>query len=138
VDKALLDTDILSEILKGVDRTVAARAAAYRAVWGRYTVSTITVVEVVKGLHKVGRDDAIQRFLTGLSSVEILTLDLQSAELAGRIYADLERTGQTIGRADPMIAAIALKNQLTLVSGNLSHYRRIKVLGYGLQLENWR
>ena len=138
MDKALLDTDILSEILKGVDRTVAARAAAYRAVWGRYTVSTITVVEVVKGLHKVGRDDAIQRFLTGLSSVEILTLDLQSAELAGRIYADLERTGQTIGRADPMIAAIALKNQLTLVSGNLSHYRRIKVLGYGLQLENWR
>ena len=138
MDKALLDTDILSEILKGVDHTVAARAAAYRAIWGRYTVSTITVVEVVKGLHKVGREDAIQRFLTGLTAVELLTLDLQGAELAGRIYADLERTGQPIGRADPMIAAIALQHGLTLVSGNLSHYRRIESLGYGLKLENWR
>jgi tRNA(fMet)-specific endonuclease VapC len=138
VDKALLDTDILSEILKGVDRAVAARATTYRAIWGRYTVSTITVVEVVKGLHRVGREDAIQRFLSGLSLAELLTLDLQSAELAGRIYADLERTGQPIGRADPMIAAIALEHGLTLVSGNLSHYRRIEALGYGLKLENWR
>lgn len=138
MDKTLLDTDILSEILKGFDRAVAARAAAYRAVWGRYTISTITVVEVVKGLHKVGRQDAIQRFLAGLSSEELLTLDLQSAELAGRIYGDLERTGQPIGRADPMIAAIALQHGLTLVSGNLTHYRRIEALGYGLKLENWR
>ena len=107
MDKALLDTDVLSEILKGINHGVAARAAAYRAVWGRYTVSTVTVVEVVKGFHKVGREDAIQRFLSGLASEELLTLDLQSAELAGRIYADLERTGQPIGRADPMIAAIA-------------------------------
>jgi predicted nucleic acid-binding protein len=89
-------------------------------------------------LHKVGREDAIQRFLSGLSSAELLTLDLQSAELAGRIYADPERTGQPIGRADPMIAAIALQHGLTLVSGNLSHYYRIEALGYELQLENWR
>jgi tRNA(fMet)-specific endonuclease VapC len=138
VDKALLDTDILSEILKGFDRVVVARAIAYRAIWGRYTVSTITVVEVVKGLHKVGREDSIERFLAGLSLEEILTLDLQSAELAGRIYGDLERVGQPIGRADPMIAAIAVQHGLTLVSGNLAHYRRIEALGYGLKLENWR
>lgn len=138
MDKALLDTDILSEILKAVNRPVAVRAAAYRATWGRYTISTVTVVEVVKGLHKVRREDAIERFLSGLSSEELLTLDVQGAELAGRIYADLELTGQTIGRADPMIAAIALQRGLTLVSGNLSHYRRIVELGYGLKLEDWR
>ncbi len=117
MDRALLDTDILSDIVKGVHRTVRARAAAYCAIWGRYTVSTITVVEIVKGLHKVGREDAIHRFLAGLSSAELLTLDLQSAELAGRIYADLERTGQPIGRADPMIASIALQHGLTLSAG---------------------
>ena len=32
----------------------------------------------------------------------------QSAELAGRIYADLEKSGQPISPADPMIAAIAM------------------------------
>ena len=138
MDRALLDTDILSEILKGVDRTVVARAVAYRATWGRYTTSMITVLEIVKGLHKVRREGEIQRFLEGLSTVELLTLDLRSAELAGRIYADLERTGQPIGRADPMIAAIALEHNLTLVTGNLAHYRRIRSLGFEIQLENWR
>lgn len=138
MDRALLDTDILSEILKGIDRTLVARAVAYRATWGRYTISTITVLEIVKGLHKAGREAEIQRFLNGLSNVELLTLDIQSAEWAGRIYADLERTGQTIGRADPMIAAVALEHNLTLVTGNLAHYRRIQSLGYDLQLENWR
>jgi tRNA(fMet)-specific endonuclease VapC len=54
VDKALLDTDILSEVLKDVDPKVAARAAAYRSAFSRYTVSTVSVVEVVKGLRKLG------------------------------------------------------------------------------------
>jgi tRNA(fMet)-specific endonuclease VapC len=50
----------------------------------------------------------------------------------------LERTGQPIDRADPMIAAIALRHDLTLVTGNVSHYQRIQTLGYGLKLDNWR
>lgn len=68
----------------------------------------------------------------------MLTLAPRSAELAGRIYADLESSGRTIGRADPLIAGIALQHELTLVTGNLGHYRRILDLGYSLQLENWR
>ena len=123
MDKALLDTDTFSEILKRVDKLVATRATEYRSQLGVYTISTITVVEIVKGLHKVQREERLQEFLKGLSAVEILTLDLSSAELAGRIYADLERTGQPIGRADPMIAAIAILNGLTLITGNAVHYR---------------
>jgi len=69
MDRALLDTDIFSEILKGIDTTVVTRAVAYRAIWGRYTISTITVMEIVKGLHKMGREDEVQRFLGGLSTV---------------------------------------------------------------------
>lgn len=138
MDKALLDTDIFSEILKGIDQNVVAKAMAYRATFGHYTISTITVMEIVKGLHKLQREDRIQQFLAGLPTVELLTLDLRSSELAGRIYADLERSGQPIGRADPMIAAIALRHGLTLVRGNLSHYQRLQTLGYALKLDNWR
>jgi tRNA(fMet)-specific endonuclease VapC len=111
---------------------------AYRAAFGRYTISVITVMEIVKGFHKLQREDRIEQFLAGLPTVEVLTLDLRSAELAGRIYADLERTGQPIGRADPMIAALALRHGLTLVTGNISHYRRIQALNYQLTPENWR
>jgi len=138
VYKALLDTDMLSEILKGIDRRVATRAMAYRDAFGHYTISTITVMEIVKGLHKVQREERMQQFLDGLTTVELLTLDLQSSVLAGRMYADLERLGQPIGRADPMIAAIALHHGLTLVTGNTNHYQRIQELGYRLKLDNWR
>ena len=136
--KSLLDTDIFSEILKGIDRTIVAKAIAYRTIWGRYTISAITVLKVIKGLHKVQREERIQQFLARLTAVELLTLDLESATLAGRIYADLERIGQPIGRADPMIAAIALHHDLTLITGNMSHYRRIESIGYPIKLENWR
>jgi len=138
MDRALLDTDMFSEILKRIDRRVIARATAYRALFGRYTISMITVMEIVKGLHKLRREDRIQHFLAGLSTEEMLTLNTHSSELAGRIYADLERTGQPIGRADPMIAAIAIHDGLTLVTGNLAHYQRIQALGYSLKLDNWR
>ena len=137
MDRALLDTDAFSEVLKGVNATVIARATEYRSQFGAYAISTITVVEIVKGFHKVQREEQLQKFLTGLSGVEILTLDLNSAELAGRIYADLERTGQSIGRADPMIAAIAIQNDLTLITGNTAHYERIQKLGHKLRLDNW-
>jgi len=138
VDKSLLDTDIFSEILKGINPNVVAKATAYRSVFGQYTISVITVMEIFKGFHKLQREDRIQQFLAGLTTVELLSLDAQSAELAGRIYADLERSGQPIGRADPMVAAIALRHGLVLVTGNLAHYQRIQNLGYALRLENWK
>jgi len=47
MDRALLDTDIFSEVLKGVDQAVVAKATAYFSTFGRYTISTITVMEIV-------------------------------------------------------------------------------------------
>jgi tRNA(fMet)-specific endonuclease VapC len=124
--------------LKGKNLNIIRQANNYYQKWGQYTISTITVLEIIKGFHKVQRESHIEQFLSTLSNTEILTLNLKSAELAGRIYADLERTGQPIGRADPMIAAIALENNLVLVTGNLRHYQRIQKLGYSLKLDNWK
>lgn len=138
MDKVLLDTDIFSEILKGINQRVAIRASTYRNAFGCYTISTITVLEIVKGWHKRQREDKIHELFIEIAAAEVLTLQLPDAELAGRIYADLERTGQPIGLADSMIAAIASQNNLTLVTGNLPHYQRIQTLGYSLKLDNWR
>jgi len=66
VNKALLDTDIFSEIQKGSNQNVISRASAYHAAFGYYTTSTITVMEIVKGFHKVQREDRIQDFLSAL------------------------------------------------------------------------
>jgi tRNA(fMet)-specific endonuclease VapC len=138
VDKSLLDTDILSEVLKARSALIIDRVIAYKAAFGVITLSVITVMEVVKGLHKVQRADALRKFLEGLKTSEVIAFDQACAELAGRIYGDLERAGQPVGRADPMIAASAIAYGLTLVTGNMSHYQRIQSLGYPLKLDNWR
>ena len=138
MNKTLLDTDIFSEVLKAKDAAVVARAAAYYAQFRRYTLASITVMELVKGLHKLQQPGRVQRFVRQLGSVEVIGFDTGPAELAGRIYGDLERLGQLIGRADPMISAIALHHGLTLTTGNHRHYERIQALGYALHLDNWR
>jgi len=139
MERALLDTDILSEVLKARDANVVNSAARYKQQFGHLTISSITVMEVVKGFHKAGQPASIDRFLTALRSSEVLAFDTTAAEIAGKIFGDLERSGQTIGRADVMIAAIALTRKLTLVTGNLRHYERIRVAGYSeLMLSNWR
>jgi len=50
----------------------------------------------------------------------------------------LEKTGQTIGRADPLIAGIALQHNLILITGNTKHFERIVRLGYPLRMDDWR
>lgn len=69
---------------------------------------------------------------------EIVGFDLESACLAGEIYNKLEASRQRIGLADTGIAAIALRQNLIVVTSNLRHFQRIVDLGYPLQLENWR
>jgi tRNA(fMet)-specific endonuclease VapC len=135
---ALLDTDILSEVLKAKDRHVQTRAGAYLIEHGHYTLSTVTIMEVVKGPSRKAREDAIRRFLAVVDACKVVTLDKVSAELAGRIYADLERDGRLVGIADVLIASIATHLDLTLVTGNTSDYSHIQAIGYPLRIENWR
>jgi tRNA(fMet)-specific endonuclease VapC len=138
VNKALLDTDTFSELGKGVDRTVVQNGAAYRAAFGRYTLSVVTVMEIVRGLQKKHATRQLQTFLTGIASEVVLPFDQTAAELAGRIEGGPERVGRPIGRADPMIAATALQHGLELVTGNTAHYQRIQQIGYPLVLRDWR
>ena len=139
MNKALLDTDIYSEVLKAVDRNVIGNASAYRLLHGRYTISVITVMEIIHGLRKVGASP--RRFHQVRSSIaleEVLGFDQPSAELAGQIQGDLDRVGQPIGISDPMIAAIAITQGLELVTGNTAHYQRLSQIGLAVPIRNWR
>ena len=138
MNKALLDTDIFSEVSKAVDPNVVRNAAAYYQLHGRLTISVITVMEVIKGLHKAQRPQKIQTLLGQLAQEEVLSFDQADAELAGRIQADLERAGQPIGIADTMIAAVALHHGWELVTGNTTHFQHIQQVGYPLIVLNWR
>jgi predicted nucleic acid-binding protein len=49
--KAIIDTDILSEYLKGRDSTVAGHAARYAQEHRIFTFTSVTVHEIVYGLE---------------------------------------------------------------------------------------
>jgi tRNA(fMet)-specific endonuclease VapC len=48
VNKALIDTDVFSELGKGVNHAVVQNGSTYRATFGRYTIPVITVMEIVR------------------------------------------------------------------------------------------
>lgn len=113
-------------------------AVAYRTAFGRYTLSAVTVAEVVLGFQKKQSFRRLQAFNASLSSMEVIPLAESAAVLAGRIAGELERVGRPIGIADSMIAAISLEHGLELVTGNSAHFQRVQQLGYPLTLANWR
>ena len=55
-------------------------------------------------------------------------LGLLAAAYAGKIYADLELKGMTIGNQDILIAGICLANGLPLLTRNSAHFAPIKGL----------
>jgi tRNA(fMet)-specific endonuclease VapC len=138
VNKSLLDTDILSEVSKGINQIVTRNATAYRQAHGVLTLSVISVMEVIQGYQRVGGSNRIQAFRNAIASEEVIPFDQPAADLAGHIAGDLDRVGRPIGRCDPMIAAVAIVNGLELVTGNTTHYQRVQQLGYPLTLANWR
>jgi tRNA(fMet)-specific endonuclease VapC len=138
LNKALLDTDIYSEVLKAVDAAVVSNAKSYRQSHGVLTLSTVSVMELVRGFQKRQSHRKLQALLSAIAVEEVLNFDRLAAELAGKISGELERIGQPIGMADPMIAGIALTHGLEVATGNTAHFQRIQQLGYPLVLTNWR
>lgn len=138
LNKALLDNDIYSEVLKAIDTNVARNAGAYRQAHCVLTLSSVTVMELVRGFEKRQSRRKLQAFLSAIAVEEVLDFRESDAELAGRISGELDRIGQPIGMADPMVAATALTHGLELVTGNTAHFQRIQQFGYPLVLRDWR
>ncbi|WP_250846850.1 hypothetical protein [Aquisphaera insulae] len=84
MNRALLDTDIYSEILKAIDKTVTHNATAYRQAHRRLTFSVITVMEIIQGLKKAGASPKrIQAFRDAIIPEEILPFDQDTARPCG-------------------------------------------------------
>jgi tRNA(fMet)-specific endonuclease VapC len=80
------------------------------------------------------RED-VDDFLHGvlLPTVELLPYDAESAALHATERARLERAGQPVPFVDGMIAAIAARFGLTLVTRNVADFSNFA----GLQVEDW-
>ncbi|MBQ10403.1 MAG: PIN domain nuclease [Planctomyces sp.] len=130
----LFDTETLSEILKRTPSPGLLAKLATLSSEDQFTTS-ITVGEMVYGAHRsTRREYLLQQFEERLwPMVHILPFDRTAAEAFGSIRAELERAGTPLAEPDLRIGAIALTNNLTVVTGNVRHFARIP----GLQVENW-
>ena len=130
----LFDTDTLSEVLKrNPSPDLMARLATMPAEF-QFTTS-ITVGEMAYGAYRSSQTEyLLQQFEEIVwPMVQILPFDSASGEIYGNLRADLERAGTPLAEPDLRIAAIALTNNLTVVTGNVRHFSRVR----GLRVENW-
>jgi tRNA(fMet)-specific endonuclease VapC len=95
---------------------------------------SVVKAELYFGAYKSTRPHAnlalIEQLARDFSSLSFDDLD---AEVYGQIRADLASRGQIIGPNDLLIAAIALRRQMTLVTNNTKEFKRVS----GLVLEDW-
>ena len=127
----LLDTNILSDLVRNPQGVVAAKIA--RA--GETTVCTSIIVaaELRYGAIKSNSAKLAERIDLILSALEVLPLEAPADHQYASLRHHLTRQGKPVGPNDLLIAAHALANNLTLITANVGEFSRVP----GLKVKNW-
>ncbi len=136
--KVLLDSDILSELYKSIDKNIINNASLYLDWHPCLSFTSMSVYEILYGLKAKQATKQINRFLSDIAEHEEIIPSTQDYRLAADIRAAMHLSGTEIGRADPIIAACAINRQLILSTGNTRHYNYIASAGFSLTIVNWR
>ena len=128
----LLDSNVCIRLINNSSPAVINRLASQQP--EDILISTITQLELYYGAYRSAQQERnleiLQRFF---SQFTVLPLEPESARVAGRIRAELAALGTPIGPYDSQIAAIAMVNNLILVTHNTGEFSRVN----GLQIEDW-
>jgi predicted nucleic acid-binding protein len=118
----LLDSDSLINFLNGDKKMVE---AVYKIHKKGIATSVICLAEVLEGLYTLSDKRKTGEFEKFISAVEVFPVDETTAREFARIRKALRKKGQLIDNFDLLIAATCLAHDLTLVTGNLTHFKRI-------------
>jgi tRNA(fMet)-specific endonuclease VapC len=127
----LLDTNIISDLVRHPQGTVAQRIAQVGA--ERLCTSLIVVSELRYGAEKKGSARLSRQLERVLEGLAILPYATPADFHYGRIRAALQRQGQIIGYNDLLIAAHALALGAIMVTDNVREFGSVP----GLTVENW-
>jgi tRNA(fMet)-specific endonuclease VapC len=130
----LLDTNILSDLIKHPGGHVAARISHFSPdELQEVATSIIVAAEVRYGVAKKGSRILDARIEQLFQVMPVLPFAADADKQYGRLRAELERQGQVIGANDMLIAAHALAIGAVLVTDNVREFERIS----SLTVENW-
>ena len=131
----LLDTNACIALINGQPPAVRARLQKATAAAAHIRVSSIAVFELWYGVDKSARQEfnrkRLETFLAG--PILILPFEDADAHVAGSVRASMEAVGRPIGAYDLLMAAQALRHELTLVTANVAEFSRVK----GLKWQDW-
>jgi tRNA(fMet)-specific endonuclease VapC len=131
----LLDTNAVIALLTNRPSTVRERLREIPTTALQLAVSSIVLFElwygVARSRHRADNTQRLRSFMSG--AVTVLPYEEEDAATAGDLRAELERRGTPIGPYDLLIAAQALRARVTLVTANVSEFRRVP----GLNWEDW-
>jgi tRNA(fMet)-specific endonuclease VapC len=113
------DTDVLIDYLAGKGEADAVERLVRR---GALQTTVITRFELLSGAKSAKQ---LARLIQLLGAVPSLALDDQAADSAADIRRSLDRSGNTIGMADSLIAGIVISNGGSLLTRNRRHFERI-------------
>jgi predicted nucleic acid-binding protein len=113
---ALIDTDILSEFLRGTE-TVVDNAKKYLENYDSINFSIITYYEMLNGLIYKDARKQLKRFSDFAELNKILPLTLSATRQAAEIYANLRKKGQPIGHTSKRHISLILILPITVKTG---------------------
>ncbi len=112
----LLDTTALIAFLRGDRQTIELLENLREK--APLAACPVTVAEVFCG----ARDNELPLTDHLLSSLVFFPIDYETSRLAGRWRCSFAGKGITLSLLDTLIAAVAIKNSLVLVTANKKHY----------------
>lgn len=118
-----LDTSALIAFLKGREPGASAVEAVVRD--STCYVTAITVYELLFGVARASRQIGEEQLL---SVMQTLPFDDQAARRAAVLHDELIRANADIGIKDVLIAAICLERELSILTLNEKHFRRVPQL----------
>jgi len=125
--KYILDTNIISEILKDNEKTKSF-VQNLQLEGKEILINAISYYEVKRGLLKINASTKLKKFESLCNVFPILLLDEKNIfDIASKIYVDLEKQGKPISDNDIYIASITLCKDFILIS-NDTDFERIKNL----------
>jgi len=133
MNRALIDTDILSYYFKG-NLLVVENFKKYLEVFDIIEISLITYYEIMSGLMHKNAHKQLELFKNFVSENKVIGLTELSCNIASEIYSNLRAKGELIDDIDLLIAGIAIENEMSLVTNNENHFSRIP----DLKIENWK
>ena len=128
----MLDTNIVSELIRRPTGAIAQRAAALEP--GSVAISIIVAAELRYGAERRRSARLSSQVEAVLSAIDTLPLSEPTDEHYGSIRSELERAGRPIGHNDLLIAAHARALGATLVTRNVREFSRVP----DLEIDAWR